>query len=112
MLNKIKSACSWLVSQVKAGIAWVRDNWPAIQTQAEQMVRWTYAVAISHVRKVVLCFNRGVVVAIETAERRQAMPFNQAFSEARAVVKAMTEEWVCNYVAYWFNQEPALASAA
>ncbi len=112
MLNKIKSAWSWLVSQVKAGVDWLRDNWPTIQTQAEQMVRWTYAVAINHVRKVVLCFNRGVVVAIEAAERRQSMPFHQAFAEARTVVKAMTEERVCNYVAYWFNQEPALASAA
>jgi hypothetical protein len=112
MLNKIKSACSWLVSQVKAGIVWVKNNWPAIQTTAQKMGRWTYAVAINHVRKVVLCFNRGVVVAIETAERRQAMPFQQAFAEARTVVKAMNDEQVCNYMAYWFNQEPALASAA
>ncbi len=112
MLNKIKSACSWLVSQVKAGVAWVRNNWPAIQAQAEQMVRWTYAVAISHVRKVVLCFNRGVVVAIETAERRRALPFHQAFAEARTVVKAMTDEQVSNYTAFWFCQEVTAAAAA
>jgi hypothetical protein len=83
-----------------------------IQAQAEQMVRWTYAVAINHVRKVVLCFNRGVVVAIETAERRQMMPFQQAFAEARAVVKAMNDEQVSNFVAYWFCQEVTAAAAA
>ena len=112
MLNKIKSACSWLVSQVKAGINWLKDNWPAIQTQAEQMVRWTYAVAISHVRQGVVMFNRGVVVAIETAERRQVMPFHQAFAEARAVVKAMSDEQVSNFVAYWFRKEEAMVVAA
>ncbi len=107
MLNKIKSACSWLVSQVKAGINWVRGNWPTIQTTAQKIGRWAYAVAINHVRKVVLCFNRGVVVAIETAERRQMMSFHQAFAEARAVVKAMNDEQVSNFVTYWFRQEPA-----
>ncbi len=107
MLNKIRSACSWLVSQVKAGIAWVKNNWPAILNQATEVARSAYAVAINHVRKAVLCFNRGVVTAIETAERRQAMPFQQAFAEARAVVKAMNDEQVSNFVAYWFCQEPA-----
>jgi hypothetical protein len=112
MLNKIKSACSWLVSQVKAGIAWVKNNWPAIQTQAEKMGRWVYGVAIRHVRQGVVMFNRGVVTAIETAERRQALPFHQALAEARTAVKAMNDEQVCNYTAFWFAHEDAPVVAA
>jgi hypothetical protein len=80
MLNKSKSACSWLVSQVKAGINWLKDNRPAIQAYAEKIGRWAYGVALSHIRQGVVCFNRGVVVAIETAGRRQAMPFQQALA--------------------------------
>ncbi len=112
MLNKIESTCSRLVSQVKAGIAWLKNNWPAIQTTAQKMGRWAYGVAISHVRQGILCFNRGVVVAIETAERRQAMSFHQAFAGARAVVKAMGDEQVSAYVAYWFRKEEAMVVAA
>ncbi len=107
MLTSLKKACSWVVSQVKAGINWLKDNWSAIQAQAEKIGRWAYGVALDHVRQGVVCFNRGVVVAIETAERRQAMPFHQALKEARAVVKAMTDVQVCNYVAYWFCQGPS-----
>jgi hypothetical protein len=59
-----------------------------------------------------VCFNRGVVTAIETAERRQTMPFHQAFNEAKAVVKAMTDEQACNYAAYCFRREEACAVAA
>jgi hypothetical protein len=112
MLNKIKSAYSWLVSKVKAGIDWLKNNRPAIQAQAKKVAQRLYEVTISHVRKVVMCFNRGVVTAIETAERRQAMPFHQAFAEARAVVKAMTDEQVCSYVAFWFHQEETAAATA
>jgi hypothetical protein len=111
MLNRIKNACSWLVSQVKAGINWLKNNWPTIQAQAEKIGRWAYGVILNHVRQGVVMFNRGVVTAIETAERRQAMPFRQAFAEAKAVVKAMTDEQVCNYVVYWFCQEPVQAIA-
>jgi hypothetical protein len=112
MMEKIKKACSWLVAQVKAGIDWFRDTWPRIQAQGKKIARRLYEVAVSHVRRVVLCFNRGVVVAIETAERRQAMPFNQAFAEARTVVKAMSAEHVCNYTAFWFAHEEASAAIA
>jgi hypothetical protein len=112
MLEKIKSACSWLISQVKAGINWLKDNWPAIQARAEQIGRWAYGVALSHIRQGVVMFNRGVVVAIETTERRQSMPFHQSFAEARAVVKAMNDEQVCNYTAFWFAHEEAAAVAA
>ena len=111
MLNKIKNACSWLVSQVKAGVDWLRDNWPTIKTTAHKIGRWAYGVALNHVRQGVVMFNRGVVTAIETAERRQAMPFQKAFAEARTVVKAMNDEQVCNYVVYWFCQEPVQAIA-
>lgn len=42
MLKMIKNACSWVVSQVQAGMNWVRDNWPAITAKAEEMVRQAY----------------------------------------------------------------------
>jgi hypothetical protein len=109
MMEKLKKAFSWLGSQVEAGIDWLRDNWPATQAQAEKVAGRLYEVALSHIRKVVLCFNRGVVTAIETAMRREMLPFHQAWAEARAVVKAMTGEEVCAYVAYWFHQEEAAA---
>jgi hypothetical protein len=112
MLNKIKNAYLWLVSQLKAGISWLRDTWPPIQAKAEKIAHPVYKVAVSHVRKVIVCFNGGVVTAIETAERRQMMPFHQAFNEARAVVKTMTDEQVSNYAAYWFRREEACAVAA
>ncbi|MFZ5448920.1 MAG: hypothetical protein ACOZFS_09830 [Thermodesulfobacteriota bacterium] len=112
MFNMIKQACSWLVSKVRAGIDWVRNNWPAIQAQAEKMGQWFYGVAINHVRQVVVTFQRGVVTAIETAERRQAMPFPQAFLEAKGVVQSMTDEQVSNYAVYWFRKEPAAAVVA
>jgi hypothetical protein len=112
MLQSLKKACSWVVSRIKAGVNWVRDNWPAIQAQAEAVAQWAYGVTLSHIRQGVVMFNRGVVVAIETAERRQAMVFQQALREARAMVKAMTDEQVSNYVAHWFRQEPAQAVAA
>ena len=95
MLQSLKRACSWVVSQVEAGINWVRDNWPAIQAKAEDMVQQAYEMAISHLRKVVVAFGRGVVIGIELAEKRQAMPFNKALDEAKAVVKAMADEQVC-----------------
>jgi hypothetical protein len=112
MLNKIKNACSWLVSQVKAAINWLRDSWPTIVAHAEKIGRWAYGVALNQVRHGVLTFNRGVVVAIETAERRQSMPFHQAFAEARTVVKAMGDEQVSAYVAYWFRKKDASVVAA
>jgi hypothetical protein len=112
MMEKLKKAFSWLVSQVKAGIYWLRDNWPAIQAQAENIVLWAYGVALNHVRQGVVTFNRGVVTAIETAMRRETLPFHQAWAEARAVVKAMTGEEVCAYVAFWFQQDEATAVAA
>jgi hypothetical protein len=52
-----------------------------------------------------LTFNRGAVVDIEAAERRQSMSFHQTLREAKIVVTAMTEEQVSNYVACWFRQE-------
>lgn len=111
MMEKIKKACSWLISQVKAGINWLKDNWPAIVAHADMVGRGAYGVVLNHVRQGVVMFNRGVVTAIETAERRQAMPFQKAFAEARTVVKAMNDEQVCNYVVYWFCQEPVQAIA-
>jgi hypothetical protein len=91
---------------------WVRDNWPAITARAEEMVRQAYEVAIGQLRKVVVSFERGMVIGIETVEKRQAMPFKEAFAEARAVVQAMSDEQVCAYTAYWFRQEAAQAVAA
>lgn len=107
MMEKIKKACSWLISQVKAGINWLKDNWPAIVAHADMVGRGAYGVVLNHVRQGVVMFNRGAVTAIETAERRQMMPFHQAFAEAKAVVKAMNDEQVSSYVAFWFRQEPA-----
>jgi hypothetical protein len=112
MMEKLKKAFSWLVSQVKAGIDWLRDNWPAVQAQTEKVAGRLYEVAVSHIRKVVLCFHRGVVTAIETAMRRETLPFHQALAVARALVQAMTGEEVCNYVAYWFHQEEVAAVTA
>jgi hypothetical protein len=112
MLKMIKNVCSWVVSQVKAGVNWVRGNWPEITAKAEEMVRQAYEVAIGQLRKVVVSFERGMVIGIETVEKRQAMPFKQAFAEARAVVKAMSDEQVSNFVAYWFRQEEAATVAA
>lgn len=111
MLNMIKNACSWVVSHVKAGMNWVRNNWPSIQAKAQEMVRRAYEVAISHLRKVVVSFERGMVIGIEIVEKRQAMPFKQALAEAKSVVKAMTDEQVCAYTANWFCQETAKAVA-
>jgi hypothetical protein len=109
MLNSLKNACSWGVSQVHAGIKWVRDNWPAITAKAKEMGRRAYEVAISQLRKVVVSFERGMVIGIETVEKRQAMPFKEAMAEAKSVVKAMTDEQVCAYAAHWFRQEAAQA---
>ena len=39
MLESLKKACSWVISQVEAGMNWVRDNWPAIQAKAAEMVQ-------------------------------------------------------------------------
>jgi hypothetical protein len=112
MMEKIKKMGSRLIAQVKAGIDWLKDSWPTIQAQAEKMARRLYEVAVNHVRKAVLCFNRGVVVAIETAERRQAMPFHRALAEAKSVVKAMNDEQVSAYAAFWFRQEKAATGTA
>ena len=75
------------------------------------MVRRAYEVAIGHLRKAVVAFERGMVIGIETVEKRQAMPFKEALAEAKSVVKAMTDEQVCAYAAYWFRQEAAQAVA-
>jgi hypothetical protein len=109
MLQSLKKVCSWVVSQVQAGIIWVKDNWPAITAKAEEMGRRAYEVAISHLRKAVVAFERGMVIGIETVEKRQAMPFKEALAEAKAVVKAMTDEQVCAYATHWFNQGAAQA---
>jgi hypothetical protein len=109
MLQSLKKVCSWVVSQVQAGIIWVKDNWPAITAKAGEMVRQAYEVAISHLRKAVVAFERGMVIGIETVEKRQLMPFKEALAEAKVVVKAMTDEQVCAYVAHWFRQEAAQA---
>jgi hypothetical protein len=45
------------------------------------------------------------MIGIGTVEKRQAMPFNQALAEAKSAVKAMTDDEVCAYTAYWFCQE-------
>ena len=92
MLNKITNVCSWVVSQVQAGVLWVKNNWPAIRTKAEVMVRRAYEVAMDQVRRAVVSFERGMVIGIETVENRQAMPFKEALAEAKAVVQAMTDE--------------------
>jgi hypothetical protein len=109
MLQSLKKVCSWVVSQLQARISWVVDNWPTITAKAEEMVRRVYEVAISHLRKAVVAFERGMVIGIETVEKRQAMPFKEALAEAKAVVKAMTDEQVCAYVAHWFRQGAAQA---
>jgi hypothetical protein len=112
MLKMIKNACSYVVFQIQAGINWVRDNWPAITARAEEMARQAHEVAIGQLRKVVVSFERGMVIGIETVEKRQAMPFKEAFAEARAVVQAMSGEQVCAYTAYWFRQDPVQVVAA
>ena len=111
MLKSLKKACSWAVSQVEAGMNWVRDTWPAIQAKAAEMFPRAYEMAISHLRKVVVAFERGMVIGIELAEKRQMMPFDQALAEAKSVVKAMGDEEVCAYTAYWFCQDAAQAIA-
>ncbi|MGA9754266.1 MAG: hypothetical protein WBV23_03905 [Desulfobaccales bacterium] len=111
MLKNVEKACSWAVSQVEAGIDWVRDNWPAITAKAEEMIRRAYEVAMTQIRQIVVAFERGLVIGIETVERRQSMPFDQALAEAKSVVKAMTDEQVCAYTAHWFCQEPDRAIA-
>jgi hypothetical protein len=112
MLNKIRQACAWVISKVKAGIEWVRNNWPAIEAKAEEMIRRAYEVAISHIRKAVVAVERVLVIGIMTVEKRQAMSIRQALAEAKAASKAMSDEEVCAYVAYWFRQEVAIAIAA
>ena len=107
MLKSLKKACSWALSQVEAGMNWVRDNWPALQVIAAEMVQRAYKMVIGHLRKVVVAFERGMVIGIELAEKRQMMPFDQALAEAKSVVKAMTDEEVCAYTAYWFCQDAA-----
>ena len=109
MLQSLKKVCSWVVSQVQAGISWIMDNWPMITAKAEEMGRRAYEVAISQLRKIVVSFERGMVIGIETVEKRQAMPFKEALAEAKSVVKAMTDEQVCAYAAHWFRQEAAQA---
>ena len=84
MLNRINNICSWAVSQVQTGIVWVRNKWPTIQAKAEAMVRRAYEVAMDHIRKAVAAFERGMVIGIETVEKRQAMPFKEALAEAKA----------------------------
>jgi len=111
MMKSLKNACSWVVSQVQAGVLWVKNNWPAIRTKAEVMVRLACEVAMDQVRKAVVAFERGMVIGIETVEKRQAMPFKEALAEAKAVVKAMNDEEVCAYTAYWFRQERAQVTA-
>lgn len=111
MLKSIKKACSWAVSQGEAGMSWGRDNWPAIQAKAAEMVQRAYEMAIGHLRKVVVPFERGMVIGIELVEKRQANPFDQALAEAKSVVKAMTDEEVCAYTAYWFCKDAAQAIA-
>jgi hypothetical protein len=109
MMKSLKNTCSWVVSQVQAGIIWVKDNWPAITAKAGEMGRRTYEVAMDQVRKIVVAFARGMVIGIETVDKRQAMPFKEALAEAKAVVKAMTDEQVCAYAVHWFNQDAAQA---
>jgi hypothetical protein len=111
MLQSLKKACSWVVSQVEAEINWVRDNWPAITAKAEEMVQRAYEVAMTHLRQAVVAFARGVVIGIETVENRQVMSFQEALAIAKSVVKAMADEEVCSYIAYWFLQEAAKAAS-
>jgi hypothetical protein len=112
MLKMIKNGCSWVASQVKAGVNWVRENWPEITAKAEEMVQQAYEVAIDQLRKVVVSLERGMVIGIETVKKRQAIPFKDSFAEARAVVQAMSDEQVSNFVAYWFRQEEEVTVAA
>jgi hypothetical protein len=111
MLSKIKNACSWVIFQVQTGIVWVKNNRPAITAKAGEITRRAYEVAMAQVRKAVVAFMRGMVIAIETVEKRQAMPFQEALAEAKAVVKVLTDEQVCAYTAHWFRQEVAQAAA-
>ena len=109
MVQSLNKVCSWIVSQVQAGISWVVDNWPMIKAKAGEMGRRACKVAIGHLRKAVVACERGMVIGIETVEKRQSMPFKKALAEAKAVVKAMTDEQVCAYAAHWFNQDAAQA---
>jgi exonuclease VII small subunit len=111
MMKSLKNACFWVVSQVHVGISWVVDNWPAITAKAKEMGRRAYEVAMDRLRKVVVSFERGMVIGIEAVEKRQAMPFKEAMAEAKSVVKAMTDEQVCAYAAHWFRQDAAQAVA-
>jgi hypothetical protein len=111
MLQSLKKACSWVVSQVEAGTNWVKDNWPSITAKAEEIARRAYEVAMNQVRQAVVAFERGVVIGIETVEKRQVMPFKEALTEAKSVVQAMADEEVCGYIAYWFRQDVAQAVA-
>jgi hypothetical protein len=111
MLQSLKKACSWVVFQVEAGTNWVRDNWPAIKAKTAEMVQQAYEVAMTHLRQIVVAFERGVVIGIETVEKRQVMPFKEALTEAKSVIQAMADEEVCGYIAYWFRQEAAQAVA-
>jgi hypothetical protein len=111
MLNKIKNTCAWMISKVKAGIDWVRNNWPAIQAKAEEMIQRAYEVIVSHSRKALVAYERLLVIGIETVERRRTMPLRQALAETKAASKAMSDAEVCAYVAYWFRQEQAIVAA-
>jgi hypothetical protein len=111
LLKSLKNACSWVVSQVEAGINWVRDNRPTIQAKVAEMVQRAYEVASGHLREVVVVFERGMVIGIELVEQRLVMPFKEALAEVKSVVKAMTDEQVCAYTAFWFCQDAAQAIA-
>jgi hypothetical protein len=62
------------------------------------MVQRACEVAMTHLRQVVVAFERGVVIGIETVENRQLMPFQEALAIAKSVVKAMADEEVCGYI--------------
>jgi hypothetical protein len=76
-----------------------------IKAKAEEMGRRAYEVTLGQLRKAVVAFARGMVIGIETVEKRQAMPFKEALAAAKAAVKAMIDEQVCAYAAYRFRQE-------
>ena len=113
MMQRIKRAFSWLIEQVKAGMAWVRDNRPWLQEKAREMARQVHKVLIRAERQVWAKFNQGRILAILTVLYRQEenTTFRQALLQAKAEVRSMSEAEVAQMVVDFFS-EPVEAQMA
>ena len=109
-MQKIKQAFSWLVEQVKASVAWFRDNRPWLQEQAHEMARQARRALIRTQRLLWAKFNQGRILAILTVLYRQEenTTFRQALLQAKAEVRSMSEAEVAQMVVDFFS-EPAEA---